>query len=180
MSRADDIVTDRLVLRLMGKNAVAAVLAGDLVEASALLGAHVPPELLERPRGMEYGMLRFEEDPLYAPWGPRAILLRGGMIGHFRFHSRPDPEDLHPYARNAVEFGYTVFPGHRGHGYATEAAAGVMGWARAAEGVANFVLTISPDNAPSLALAARLGFVRVGEQMDEEDGLELVFLRTGA
>jgi len=50
MSRADDVVTSRLVLRLMGQDAVGAVLAGDLAGASALLGARVPPALLERPR----------------------------------------------------------------------------------------------------------------------------------
>ncbi len=30
-------------------------------------------------------------------------------------------------------------------------------------------------NAPSLAMAAKLGFRQIGEQMDPEDGLELVF-----
>ena len=32
-----------------------------------------------------------------------------------------------------------------------------------------------PDNAASLAIAAKLGFTQVGEQMDEVDGLEWVF-----
>jgi RimJ/RimL family protein N-acetyltransferase len=35
--------------------------------------------------------------------------------------------------------------------------------------------SISPRNEPSLALARKLGFEQVGEQFDEEDGLELVF-----
>ena len=34
---------------------------------------------------------------------------------------------------------------------------------------------ISPDNEPSLALIRRAGFVEVGSQMDEIDGLELIF-----
>jgi hypothetical protein len=34
---------------------------------------------------------------------------------------------------------------------------------------------ISPTNAPSLALAGKLGFEQVGKQMDLEDGLEYVF-----
>jgi RimJ/RimL family protein N-acetyltransferase len=33
---------------------------------------------------------------------------------------------------------------------------------------------VSPDNAASLALVRRAGFVHVGEQEDDEDGLELV------
>jgi RimJ/RimL family protein N-acetyltransferase len=36
-------------------------------------------------------------------------------------------------------------------------------------------VSISPDNAASLALAGKLGFVRTGEQMDDIDGLEYVF-----
>jgi hypothetical protein len=36
-------------------------------------------------------------------------------------------------------------------------------------------VTISPDNAASLATIAGFGFVRVGEQWDEQDGLEIIF-----
>lgn len=35
--------------------------------------------------------------------------------------------------------------------------------------------TISPDNTASLATIAGFGFAEVGEQWDQEDGLELVF-----
>ncbi|MFE6365457.1 hypothetical protein ACFVP3_36360 [Streptomyces sp. NPDC057806] len=35
--------------------------------------------------------------------------------------------------------------------------------------------TISPDNLASLATISGFGFVEVGEQWDEVDGLELVF-----
>jgi RimJ/RimL family protein N-acetyltransferase len=38
-----------------------------------------------------------------------------------------------------------------------------------------FLVSISPDNEPSLALAEKMGFQRIGEQMDPEDGLEYVF-----
>jgi RimJ/RimL family protein N-acetyltransferase len=37
--------------------------------------------------------------------------------------------------------------------------------------------SIAPGNTPSLRIAERLGFVQVGEQIDEIDGLELVFER---
>jgi RimJ/RimL family protein N-acetyltransferase len=52
-----------------------------------------------------------------------------------------------------------------------------MDWARTEFGIGQFVVSISPDNAPSLRLTARLGFARVGEEIDEVDGLEYVFLR---
>ena len=35
--------------------------------------------------------------------------------------------------------------------------------------------TVSPDNAASLAVIRNGRFVHVGEQWDDEDGLELVF-----
>lgn len=38
-----------------------------------------------------------------------------------------------------------------------------------------FRLTIAPDNEPSLALARQFPFVEVGEQWDDEDGLETIY-----
>jgi hypothetical protein len=38
-----------------------------------------------------------------------------------------------------------------------------------------FRVTVSPGNAASLGLVAQLPFVEVGEQWDEEDGLETIF-----
>src|SRR3972149_5968385 len=66
-------------------------------------------------------------------------------------------------------------PPCRRRGYALEAAQGLMDWAAREHGVRLFRLSIAPDNAPSLAMAAKMGFRQVGEQMDDEDGLELVF-----
>lgn len=36
-------------------------------------------------------------------------------------------------------------------------------------------VTISPGNTASYALAAQYGFAEVGEQWDEEDGLEIIY-----
>ena len=51
----------------------------------------------------------------------------------------------------------------------------MMRWAHEAHAVATFVLSISPANEPSLRMAASLGFVQVGTQIDDEDGEEWVF-----
>ncbi len=175
----DDIPTPRLVLRLFPPAAVEGGLAGDLARVGALLGVAVADDLAELASGLAFARARLAEDPAYQPWSMRAIVLRAErrMVGGIRFHTRPDPEDLHGYARGAVELGYGVFPAYRGRGYAQEAAQAVMGWARAAHGVRNFVASVSPGNAASLAVVARLGFVRVGEQIDDIDGIEHVFLR---
>ena len=47
-----------------------------------------------------------------------------------------------------------------------------MRWAHQVHGVTRFVLSIRPDNTASQALAAGLGFVRIGSHIDEVDGLE--------
>lgn len=178
-SPLDDIVTPRLVLRLMRGAAVDAVLAGDVQRAEALLGVAVPADLLAEPTSLVFAKARLDEDPAYQPWSTRAMILPGErrMVGHIRFHTRPDPDCLHFYARDAVEFGYRVFAEYRRRGYAREAAGAVMDWAGSSFGIRRFIVSISWDNAPSLALAARLGFVRVGQQVDEVDGIEDVFLR---
>jgi [ribosomal protein S5]-alanine N-acetyltransferase len=98
------------------------------------------------------------------------------MVGHIRFHSCPDPDDLHPFARPAVEFGYHVFSQYRGRGYATEAAQAVMDWAWATFGIRHFIVCVAPDNGASLAVIAHLGFARIGQHVDETDGIEHIYL----
>jgi RimJ/RimL family protein N-acetyltransferase len=45
-------------------------------------------------------------------------------------------------------------------------------------GVTTVRASVSPDNVPSRDLVLSEGFVAAGEQMDEEDGLEIVYERT--
>ena len=52
-----------------------------------------------------------------------------------------------------------------------------MNWAQATFGVRKFIVSVSPDNLASLALIARFGFARVGQQIDEIDGIEDIYLR---
>jgi len=99
-------------------------------------------------------------------------------VGQIGFHSPPGPPELCEIAPGGIEYGYRIYSPYRGRGYAKEAARGLMGWA-VEQGVTSFVVSIRPDNAPSQAIARGLGFVKVGEQMDEVDGLEEVFFADG-
>jgi RimJ/RimL family protein N-acetyltransferase len=73
--------------------------------------------------------------------------------------------------------GYEVLPEHRRRGHARGALQQLMDFARE-RGARTVRASISPDNAPSLALVASFGFRHVGEQWDDEDGRELVFERS--
>jgi len=174
----DDIITPRLILRLMSSDVVDACLAGNLRSAGRLLGASIPEELLEHTSSFEYGQRQLNNDPDYFPWSARAVILpeEQVMIGLIRFHSRPDPEYLHAYVRDAVELGYRIFKGYRRLNYATEAIKAMMAWAQTEFGVTKFVASVSPENSPSLQLVTRLGFTKIGEAMDEVDGMEYVLL----
>ena len=116
------------------------------------------------------------KDPDGLEWLPRAIVLRRPgrpVIGYIGFHGPPGVNG--PRRPNALEVGYTVFEPHRRRGYATEAVAAILAWARDEHGIHDFVASVSPDNVPSLALVRRFGFRQTGRQWDDEDGEELVF-----
>jgi RimJ/RimL family protein N-acetyltransferase len=162
----------------MSPDFMEALLAGRRDEAAALIKATIPREWPGEPDEvfLRRRLEQMRRDPASGRWLVRALVLRDGpatvMVGHAGFHGPPGVNGLEDPA--ALEIGYTVFPEHRGRGYATEAAAGLIEWARAG-GVRRFIASVAPGNAPSLAIVRKLGFVQTGDQWDEEDGLELVF-----
>ena len=177
---APPLQTARLELRPMTPAFLRASLEGRPGEAAGLLGAALPAEW----PGAWAGVLRLrlrqlEAEPALQPWLLRAIVLRDTqvMAGHIGFHDAPGAASLASFAPDGVEIGYSIFPAHQRNGYAQEAATGLMEWAGQAHGVTGFILSISPDNLPSQALAAKLGFIRIGLQMDDEDGPEEVWRR---
>jgi RimJ/RimL family protein N-acetyltransferase len=149
----------------------------DVDAASREIGASVPEWLadeLENFLRMRLGQL--SRDPTIRVWLGRAMVLTDEsgdrrVIGSIGFHGPPD-------AHGRLEVGYSVDPSHRRQGYAREAIRAMFDWAHRAHGIETFVASISPDNEPSLRLAAEFGFIQVGEQMDEIDGLEYVFETT--
>lgn len=162
-------------LRQMTPEFIEAVLEGRQDEAGRLLGIEVPGEF---PSDGEKGFLglrlrQMREDDRFKTWCPHAVVLGGQMIGHAGYHGPPGVNSVQ--AADAVEYGYRIFPAWRGRGFATEACRLLMDQAEAREGIRHFVLSIAPTNEPSLAIARKFGFVRTGEHVDEEDGLEQVF-----
>ncbi len=137
----------------------------------------IPLGWIEGPQHwMRLRIRQLKEAPALDRWLLHAMVLRGDddgasartMVGHCGYHGAPDETGM-------VEIGYQTAPSYRRRGYAIEAVRGLIANAFAHEGVKRVRASIRPDNGPSLALTEKLGFVHVGEQIDEIDGLEYLF-----
>lgn len=167
------IPTERLELVSMSMAFMRALVAHDVDAASREIGAEVPadmPDDLEH--FLAYRIPDLMADPEIQPWLGRAIVWthpdgRREVIGSIGFHAPPGED-----AR--VEIGYRIEPGFRRQGLATEAIRALLAWAES-NGIHRFRASVAPDNVASLAIIGAFGFREVGSQMDEIDGLELVF-----
>jgi RimJ/RimL family protein N-acetyltransferase len=168
------IRTERLELVSMSVPFMRALVARDLAAAGREVGASVPawlPEHLDDFLGFRLAQLAV--DPAIRHWLGRAMVLtddagRRRVVGTVGFHGPPD-------AAGRLEVGYSVDPEFRRRGFAREAVRAMLDWAASEHGIHRFIASVSPTNDPSLALVAGFGFRQTGTQVDEIDGLELVF-----
>ena len=107
-------------------------------------------------------------DPAEAAWVTGVVLAEREVVGQAGFHEKPMPD-------GTVEVGYKIDPAHRGRGLAKATLAFLLDRARETPGVTRVLASVGPWNAVSLHLVRSAGFVQIGEQIDDEDGLELVF-----
>ncbi len=173
------VETARLILRTLPPPALAALVAGDRAEASRLTRCDLGGFPGDQLSIAEVRLKDVAADPDYLPWSLRVMALKPDLrfVGHFNFHTKPNADYLKELAPGAVEMGYFVLPEFRRLGLAEEAALGMMDWAGRGHGVCRFVVSISPENAPSVAMARKLGFTRIGSHIDEEDGYEDILAR---
>ena len=110
------------------------------------------------------------EDPASAGWITGVVWDpdRRLAVGRAGFHGPLDDTGM-------VEVGYSIDPQHRRQGYARAALRALVDRATREPGVTTVRASVSPDNVASRDLVLSEGFVAVGEQMDEEDGLEIVY-----
>ena len=78
------------------------------------------------------------------------------VIGEAGFEGQP--------AGGVLELFYSVVPGRRRRGYATEAARALIAWAFGQTGVDQVVARCQPQNFASIGTLERLGFHLVGEE----------------
>ena len=152
--------------------AISALAAGDLAAANrtapvALTQFFVAPESgsLWRMRSRQLA-----DDPASAGWITRVIVdeSSGAVVGRAGYHGPPD-------AAGMVELGYAVDPAHRRRGYARAALVDLLARAAREPAVRTVRATITPANLASRSLVLQYGFVEVGEQWDDEDGLEIIY-----
>jgi RimJ/RimL family protein N-acetyltransferase len=155
---------------LIGADAIRASFAGRRAVVARLLGGVALPVDWPEPHlraVMQRRLAQMTLDPESAPWLLRVMVRREDCraVGYINFHGPPNEA-------GQAELGYTVFPSERRKGYATEAVEAMMAWARDTHGARHFLVSISPGNAASLALARKLRFERIGSHIDDIDGPE--------
>jgi RimJ/RimL family protein N-acetyltransferase len=172
-----DIETGRLILRLLPEAALAASAVQDHARLEALLGLAVPEVWFEDAWVAQLRLDQLRADPAFAPWSIRAIALKetGEVMGSINCHHQPMPFAANGESRLAIEIGYAIFAPWQRRGFGHEAVCAFAAWANG-HGVEGLVLSISPENRPSLALAQKLGAIKIGSQIDEKDGPEDIFL----
>ncbi|RZU54280.1 RimJ/RimL family protein N-acetyltransferase [Krasilnikovia cinnamomea] len=152
--------------------AMSALIDGDLAAASAAAGHPLSEFLVSEAWLWRIRREQILDDPASAEWIARAAIAvdEDVVVGHGGFHGPPD-------ADGTVEVGYSVDPAHRRRGYGRAILTELLRRADADPAVTSVRASVRPDNVASLATLSGTGFTHIGEQWDQEDGLELVFLR---
>jgi RimJ/RimL family protein N-acetyltransferase len=166
------VAARRVRIVQLGVEALAALAEGDLAAANRTSAVPLGPYFVD-PEGMGLWRIRSRQvaaDPGAAAWITGVVwdIQREVAVGRAGFHGPPD-------ARGMVEVGYSVDPAYRRRGYARAALRAMLDRAAREPEVRVVRASISPDNVVSARLVAGFGFVAVGEQWDEEDGLEIVY-----
>jgi RimJ/RimL family protein N-acetyltransferase len=141
--------------------------AAEAVSPVALSGYLAGPQChgLWRMRSEQY-----DQDPASAAWVTGIVWdeQQSLAVGAAGFHGPPDSDGM-------VEIGYRIDPVHRRRGYARAALQALLDRAAREPDVHRARVSIRPDNLPSSSLALQYGFQQIGEQWDDEDGLELIY-----
>jgi [ribosomal protein S5]-alanine N-acetyltransferase len=151
----DVFATERLLLRKL-----------DPGDADFIFGLVNDPDWL-RYIG-DRGVRNLEDAHAYIANGPVAMYDRLGL-GLLAVERRDDCTPigicgvLKRDGLDHVDLGFAFLPAYRSQGYALEAAAATLEWARAARGIGRVLAITSRDNARSASLLGKLGFVLEGE-----------------
>lgn len=157
IARDHSITTARLILRPIPLRAAAA-LPADRATAAETIGAELSPEW-PLPDLLDLLALHASAGSWQRRHGIHAIVEQATntVVGDIGFHGPPD-------ATGTVEIGYSVVPGRRRRGYATEAATALTAWALRQPRIHHVVARCEAGNEPSIRTLERAGFERTGER----------------
>jgi RimJ/RimL family protein N-acetyltransferase len=168
-------VTPRVQILQLDPAALRALADGDLPAADRTSPVPLTPYLAgpESQGTWRIRATQVVEDPASVAWITGVVWDpdRRLVVGKAGYHGPPDD-------RGMVEVGYSIDPQYRRQGYARAALRALIDRAGREPGVTTVRASVSPDNAPSRDLVLSESFVEVGEQVDEEDGLEIIYERT--
>ena len=131
--------------------------------------------LIEGPSPLKHRIPRVKREPEFAEIGLFLAIEKTSneIIGSAGFHDFPDEKGM-------IEIGFGIVPEEQNQGFGKELLLGMWGMICKRSDVKILRYTVAPDNEPSMHIINKLGFTKVGEQMDLEDGLELIFEMTAA
>ena len=124
--------------------------------------------LVEGPSPLRHRIPRVKKDSEFAEIGLVLAIAEGEVVGSAGFHDYPDENGM-------IEIGFGIVPEKQRQGYGLELLHGMWHEIANRKDVKILRYTVSPDNEASMHIINKLGFEQVGEQIDEEDGLELIF-----
>jgi len=126
--------------------------------------------LIEGPSPLAYRIPRVKKDPSFADIAVVLAINKSTneVVGSAGFHDFPNEEGM-------IEIGFGIVLEMQNQGFGQELLIGMWKMICKRTDVKVLRYTVAPDNAPSMHIINKLGFEKVGEQIDPEDGLELIF-----
>ena len=126
--------------------------------------------LVEGPSPLSFRIPRVKKDPNFAEIGLILAIEKSTeiIVGSAGFHDFPNDEGM-------IEIGFGIVPELQGRGYGQELLIGMWRMITQNPKVKILRYTVSADNDVSLHIIRKLGFIYIGEQIDLEGGLELIY-----
>ncbi len=126
--------------------------------------------LLEGPTPLPYRIPRVKLNPEFAEIAIVLAIEKATkeIVGSAGFHDFPNEDGM-------IEIGFGIVPEKQNKGFGKELLHGMWSEIVKRPDVKILRYTVSPTNEPSMHIIKSFGFALVGEQIDEEDGLELIY-----
>jgi len=126
--------------------------------------------LIEGRSPLPHRIPKVKANPAFAEIGIILAVLKSNkeIIGSAGFHNFPDSNGM-------IEIGFGIVDEKQNNGFGTEFLLGMWRMICKRPDVKILRYTVSPENAASMHIISKLGFKQTGDQIDPEDGLELIF-----